>query len=409
MPELPGAAQTSPRSTDTRPRSIGRRDRVISTSSRDPTDPGSTSLGSTEEKTMRVRGSIEQTMTHGAALRRTAIFGVLVALVLPAVARGEATRVYLLHGEQMGVVTRALPAGKGRLGGGLAALFAGPSRAERRADYGTAIPRGVKLAAAAVHGPRVTLALTRRFATNDPALATARRGQVVFTAYAATGFTRFRIRVPGRRDVVTSTADYARPAFVLPEPPAKRIAQPPDPRAVQTRLAALAYLPRAAVTGSYDYRTQQAVLAFQSWERLSRDGIVGPITLNRLARATTPVPVSTARGRHIEIHRAKAVVLLVDGARVVRAIPTSTGVGGNDPDLGTPPGRFAIYRKEIRSWSVPYKTWLPYASYWNAGWAVHGYASVPAQPASHGCARLPLPEATFVYAFARIGTPVRVI
>jgi lipoprotein-anchoring transpeptidase ErfK/SrfK len=58
---------------------------------------------------------------------------------------------------------------------------------------------------------------------------------------------------------------------------------------------------------------------------------------------------------------------------------------------------------------VPYKTWLPYACYWNAGWALHGYASVPAQPASHGCARLPLPEARIVYAFARIGTPLRVI
>jgi lipoprotein-anchoring transpeptidase ErfK/SrfK len=34
---------------------------------------------------------------------------------------------------------------------------------------------------------------------------------------------------------------------------------------------------------------------------------------------------------------------------------------------------------------------------------------VPAEPASHGCARLPLPEAKIVYAFARIGTPVRVI
>jgi hypothetical protein len=343
------------------------------------------------------------------ALRGTVLFAVLLSLALPAVARGDTTRIYLLHGEQMGAVTRTLPAGAGRLGGGLEALFAGPSRAERRSAYGTSIPRGVKLAAAEVHDGRVTLALSRRFGTDDPALATARLGQVVFTAYAATGFTHFRIRVPGRRDVVTSTTDYARPAFVLPKPPAERIVQPPDARAVQTRLAALAYLPRSAITGSYDYRTQQAVLAFQSWEGLSRDGVVGPITLRRLAGASTPVPFSRANGRHVEIHRAKGVVLLVDGARVVRAIHTSTGIGGDNPNLGTPPGRFAIYRKEIRSWSVPYKTWLPYASYWNAGWALHGYASVPTRPASHGCARLPMPEAKIVYAFARIGTPVRVI
>jgi hypothetical protein len=345
---------------------------------------------------------------NASVLRRT-LLALLVALALPAAARADTTRVYLLHGEQMGVVTRALPPGDGRLGAALHALFAGPTAAERRAGYGTAIPRRVGLVAAEVHGRWITLRLSRRIGTDDPALATARLSQVVFTASAATGFTRFRVRVPGRPDAVTSTADYAPPAFVLPQPPAERVIPPPDPRFVQSRLAALSYLPPDAVTGGYDYRTQQAVLAFQSWEGLARDGVVGPMTLARLATATTPLPQSTAKGRHIEIYRAKGVVLLLDGATVVRAIHTSTGVGGDDPNLGTPPGRFAIYRKEVRSWSVPYKTWLPYASYWNAGWALHGYASVPAQPASHGCARLPLPEARIVYAFARIGTPLRVI
>ena len=43
------------------------------------------------------------------------------------------------------------------------------------------------------------------------------------------------------------------------------------------------------------------------------------------------------------------------------------------------------------------------------GWALHGYADVPDQPASHGCARLPLPEAKIVYDFVSIGTPGRVI
>jgi lipoprotein-anchoring transpeptidase ErfK/SrfK len=67
-------------------------------------------------------------------------------------------------------------------------------------------------------------------------------------------------------------------------------------------------------------------------------------------------------------------VLLVSGAKVVRAIHTSTGIGGDSP-----------------------------------GWALHGYADVPNRPASHGCARLPLPEAKLVYDFVSIGTPVRVI
>ena len=73
-------------------------------------------------------------------------------------------------------------------------------------------------------------------------------------------------------------------------------------------------------------------------------------------------------------------MLLVNSGKVVRAIHTSTGIGGDSPDIGTPPGKWKIYRKEVRSWSVPYKTWLPYAAYWVGGWALHGYADVPASP-----------------------------
>jgi lipoprotein-anchoring transpeptidase ErfK/SrfK len=47
-------------------------------------------------------------------------------------------------------------------------------------------------------------------------------------------------------------------------------------------------------------------------------------------------------------------------------------------------------------------------SYFNNGIAFHGYADVPAYPASHGCVRLPMAEAPFAYAFMSIGTPVAV-
>jgi lipoprotein-anchoring transpeptidase ErfK/SrfK len=153
----------------------------------------------------------------------------------------------------------------------------------------------------------------------------------------------------------------------------------------------------------------QAVTAFQSWSGLTRDGVVGPMTLAKLNAAGRPLAIDRGPGKRVEIYRARGVVLLVSGAKVVRAIHTSTGIGGDSPDIGTPPGKWKIYRKEVKSWSVPYKTWLPYAAYWVGGWALHGYADVPNRPASHGCARLPLPEAKLVYDFVSIGTPVRVI
>jgi peptidoglycan hydrolase-like protein with peptidoglycan-binding domain len=57
---------------------------------------------------------------------------------------------------------------------------------------------------------------------------------------------------------------------------------------VQERLAALGYLPPGAVTSVWDARTTHAVHAFQAWEGLARDGIVGPQTLAALEKATRP-------------------------------------------------------------------------------------------------------------------------
>jgi lipoprotein-anchoring transpeptidase ErfK/SrfK len=173
---------------------------------------------------------------------------------------------------------------------------------------------------------------------------------------------------------------------------------------IQTGLAERGYLPRTDISGSMDERTQQALLAFQGWERLQRDGIAGPATLRRLATAARPTPLLGV-GTRIEIHLDRQVALLVRGDRVARAIHISTG----GPATPTPTGTFQVFRKERESWSFPYRVWLPWASYFSGGVALHGYGDVPAYAASHGCVRIPLPEAPTVYAFARLGVSVRVL
>jgi lipoprotein-anchoring transpeptidase ErfK/SrfK len=145
-------------------------------------------------------------------------------------------------------------------------------------------------------------------------------------------------------------------------------------------------------------------MAFQAWQGLDRDGVAGPRTLAALKTATPPKPVRATRGRSIEVFREKGVTLLIDGSRVIRAIHSSSG----RPGYTTPAGTYRVFRKESNSWSYPYRTWLPYASYFNAGIAFHAYPDVPAQPASHGCIRVSAPEAPFFYAFAVLGTPVTV-
>jgi photosystem II stability/assembly factor-like uncharacterized protein/lipoprotein-anchoring transpeptidase ErfK/SrfK len=172
---------------------------------------------------------------------------------------------------------------------------------------------------------------------------------------------------------------------------------------VQRCLVALRYLPAGAVSGVNDYRTQQAVLAFQAWSGLARDGIAGRQTRLRLANASPPSPhLEPVVGRYAEVFRSLGVALFVNSGSLVRVVHCSTG----RPGLATPAGRFAVYMKSTNWYSTEYHSWMPFASFFTGGDAFHGYPDVPAYPASHGCIRLPMPEAPWVYSFLTYGTPV---
>ncbi len=189
--------------------------------------------------------------------------------------------------------------------------------------------------------------------------------------------------------------------LVVPAAPTLRLgARGPVVRALQESLVRLRYLPPGSATGRYDDRTWHAVVAFQGWQGVPRDGAAGPRVWRELDRAQLPRPWGGMRDG-VEIDLSRQVLLMVRGGRVVRAVHVSTGAYGR-----TPRGQFRIYRKETLSWSIPFSTWMPYASYFSGGFAMHEYSSVPAYPASHGCVRVPGVEAPILYAFAGYGTPV---
>jgi lipoprotein-anchoring transpeptidase ErfK/SrfK len=48
------------------------------------------------------------------------------------------------------------------------------------------------------------------------------------------------------------------------------------------------------------------------------------------------------------------------------------------------------------------------ASYFFRGYAVHGYFEVPAYNASHGCLRVPIPDARSIFNWIRFGDAVTV-
>ena len=327
-------------------------------------------------------------------------------------AGGSPAPVYFTAGEQL----RPVP-GPDSPEAAARTLVAGPPERARR-DLESEIPDGTRVEGVSVTDGIATVAVSARFtrgiserprrrSADEQSELDARLAQMTYTLTGVAGVERAKVLAGGAPvGGIQDREDFAKPA---PRAPRSRL-EGSEPqgrasagvRAVQERLAQLRYLPKGAVDGIDGYRTRQAVMAFQAWEGLERDGIAGPLTKAALADAKRPRPKGDGPGRRMEVYRDRGVTLLVKHDRTKRAIHTSSGA----PGYTTPAGRFEVFRKEVNSWSVPYQVWLPWASYFNAGIAFHGYPDIPPHPASHGCVRVPEPEAEHVYDFARIGTPV---
>lgn len=339
----------------------------------------------------------------------------------------EATEIYFTSGEQFRKVERELPSGSPQEEAEAAteALVGGPTKREAATEVETTtqIPAGTKVDDVELEGETAIVSLSDDFTAGVPtdpdardraerSELDARVAQVTYTLTGIPEVKKVKVISGGRAvepspEVGGAVQVQRRADFDKPEEGPQRFERPKGERglsvkALQKRLAELKYLPKSAVDGVDGYRTQQAVLAFQSWRGLDRDGVVGPATSAALRKASPPRPHGDGPSRRIEVYRERGVTLLIENDRTKRAIHVSTGGPGNE----TPAGTFEVFRKELRSWSVPFQTWLPYASYFNNGIAFHEYPDVPTYPASHGCVRVPAPEAPGVYDFATIGTTV---
>jgi lipoprotein-anchoring transpeptidase ErfK/SrfK len=333
-------------------------------------------------------------------------------------------QLYFIAGEQFQKVDRKIAADGDRLHATTEALIDGPiaADAEKGVRPQTAIPGSTTLDDVSLADDgTATVAVSADFMDGIPAnpaerdreqradLA-ARLGQITYTLGQLPNVQETKVVAGGEpvvsddtNEPVVDPRDYAKPSTQGPGWKAKPTGEKSlNTREVQKRLAKLHYLPPGAVDGEAGYRTQQAVMAFQAWEGLDRDGVVGPMTTAALAKAKTPKPSNQGPSKRIEVYRSKGVILEIAHDKVRRAIHVSTG----QPGLETPAGTFKVFRKELRSWSVPFQVWLPYASYFNNGIAFHEYPDVPPYPASHGCVRVPSPEAPGVYKFAKLGTTV---
>lgn len=176
-----------------------------------------------------------------------------------------------------------------------------------------------------------------------------------------------------------------------------------DVRALVERLAELRVRTPPA-TRMFGAEVIDAVLAFQKLRGLPRDGVVNVDMWRELARATVPRPRYSGRRPHIEVDKTRQILMVVKGGAVRTVVSASTGATGN-----TPEGTFTI------RWKAPWTTtWLGPAilyrtmTFYGDNFAIHGYPEVPAYPASHGCVRIPMWVADWLYRRSPVGERVYV-
>ena len=137
----------------------------------------------------------------------------------------------------------------------------------------------------------------------------------------------------------------------------------------------------------------------------------------QVAKASPGLPPVAPRETgyaHVEVDLSRQRLSVVDGAGcVVKTLRVSSGSGklftceGRTRRAVTPKGRFIVDRK-IPGWHKSPLGMLYYPMYINRGVAIHGSASVPSRPASHGCIRIPMSAAKEFFDVTPIGTVVLV-
>jgi L,D-transpeptidase-like protein len=168
---------------------------------------------------------------------------------------------------------------------------------------------------------------------------------------------------------------------------------------VQQRLAALhIFTPQSGV---YDGGTELALDAYHRLLHRGHSTALDRSTLVWMLNGWGTFPVRYPRdGRHVEGNLGLQLLALIDRGQVQAVYPISSG----KPSTPTILGRFRVYRQT--------PGYLPdgmyYSSFFSGGYAVHGYNPAPDYPASHGCMRVPIPDAIPIYHWLRVGDGVDV-
>jgi lipoprotein-anchoring transpeptidase ErfK/SrfK len=168
---------------------------------------------------------------------------------------------------------------------------------------------------------------------------------------------------------------------------------------VQQKLAALGYaVPRSGV---FDGGTGRALEAFRKVNGMPRLQTLDGAVVDKLLRGVGGFKVRYPQhGRHVEAHLGQQVLALIEHGKVFRAYTTSSG----KPSTPTILGNFHFY------WKQPgvNDRGMVQSSYFIRGYAIHGYPEVPTYAASHGCLRVPVPDALDIFNWVHLGDQIDV-
>lgn len=254
---------------------------------------------------------------------------------------------------------------------------------------------------------------------DNPELAPATAAEPSATTAAASTSTTLRPTTTTLPPTTTTHPAMADPApQVMPEVSGNGLGQYQRNDAIriyEQRLKDLRFDP-GDIDGKFDQNTRYAVEAVQKLAGLPRTGRIDAATRATIGAFKYPKPlVANGEADRVEIDLDRQVLIVWTQWQITLMTTTSTGNGrhfcGGDDGCQyavTPPGRFT-FTWHANGWKKGKlgRLWNPY--YFNGGIAVHGYSSVPTEPASHGCARIPMDIATYFATLVHKGEPVYVV
>ena len=165
-------------------------------------------------------------------------------------------------------------------------------------------------------------------------------------------------------------------------------------RLLQNGLRALGY--PSGFGGSYDDATGRSVLAFRKTNGLGRDSRATSTVVRMVFEGRGRYKLRYPKaGKHVEADLSRQVLVLADKGRALRTYHTSSGASVTP----TIRGAYRFYMKQPGTNAKG----MVHSSYFIRGYAIHGFASVPLYPASHGCLRVPIPSARSIFDWIDLG------